>query len=371
MNALELFLQPWSEIESHFEAISALRDCPQDPIYHAEGDVYVHTQHVLSELEKLPEWQALEPRARAIVRAGALFHDIGKPAKTIRSDEGRVSSRNHSLRGAQMVRSMLYRDYPLEMQDREAIANLVLLHGLPATFLNKPDPQRSVIRASLAVSCDWLSIVATADALGRVFTEETGDRLEHVKLFRSFCAENACLRSPRAFPSDFSRFQYFQGRDCLEYPAFDDSVCDVIVMSGLPAAGKDTVVRNRYADRPAISMDALRAKAEIDPEDDQGEIAAKAKELARGYLRDKRAFVWNATNISRQLRLGLLELFNNYKARVRIVYVEAPYADVLARNKQRKHPVPTRVIDGLVERLELPQLDEACTVEYLANVQVR
>jgi len=367
VSALNLFLQPWDEIEAHFDAIGALRDCPQDPIYHAEGDVYVHTQNVLSELEKLSEWKALDDRARAIVRAGALFHDIGKPAKTQLNDDGRVSSKNHSLRGAQMVRSMLYRDYPLAMQDREAIAGLVLLHGLPATFLKKTDPQRSIIRASLAVNCYWLSLVATADALGRVCTEETGDRLEHVKIFRDFCAENNCLNGPREFPTDFSRYQYFQGRDCLEFAAFDDSCCEVVLMSGIPAAGKDTIVKKRFAEWPVISMDAIRAESEIDPAGNQGEVAARAKELARQYLREKRNFVWNATNVSRQLRMGLLELFRNYGARVRIIYVEAPYADVLARNKKRSHPVPLQVIDALVDRLEIPQHDEACVVEYVKS----
>ncbi|MBN3895223.1 MAG: hypothetical protein HWQ41_08130 [Nostoc sp. NOS(2021)] len=48
----------------------------------------------------------------------------------------------------------------------------------------------------------------------------------------------------------------------------------------------------------------------IDPKDDQGAVASAAKAIAKEYMLDGQSFVWNATNLSRQLR-SLQFLFCN------------------------------------------------------------
>ena len=42
-----------------------------------------------------------------------------------------------------------------------------------------------------------------------------------------------------------------------DYAAFDDTVCEVVMMSGLPGAGKDFWVAENLADCPVVSLDAL------------------------------------------------------------------------------------------------------------------
>ena len=48
-----------------------------------------------------------------------------------------------------------------------------------------------------------------------------------------------------------------------------------------------------------------------------------------------------------------------YRARVRIVYVEAPAALLRARNEGRDRPVPAAVMERLLGRWEFPDLTEA------------
>lgn len=43
--------QPWAQ---------AMATCPQDAQWHAEGDVWMHTQLVWAELERLQEWPSLD-----------------------------------------------------------------------------------------------------------------------------------------------------------------------------------------------------------------------------------------------------------------------------------------------------------------------
>ena len=75
--------------------------------------------------------------------------------------------------------------------------------------------------------------------------------------------------------------------------------------------------------------------------------------------------MWNATNLTRRVRRSLIGLLVDYSARVRIVYVEAPLDVIFQRNCHRKARVPERVINALLDKLEIPTLDEAHTVDWM------
>jgi predicted kinase len=184
--------------------------------------------------------------------------------------------------------------------------------------------------------------------------------LERVALFGLSAEDLACWDYPRAFASDHSRLHYFRtpGADPT-YAAFDDTVCTVTLMSGLPGAGKDTWIREHMADVPVIALDDIRRELGIGASGNQGEVVMTAKARARDFLRHRQSFIWNATNVIRGLRSQLIDLFTAYHARVRIVYVEAPFATVLARNSRRQYPVPQAVIEKLAGKLELPDPTEA------------
>jgi predicted kinase len=74
--------------------------------------------------------------------------------------------------------------------------------------------------------------------------------------------------------------------------------------------------------------------------------------------------VWNATNVSRQLRGQVLRLFAGYQARIRIVYVEVSAEVLWAQNRRRAAAVPEQVLGRLIDRWEVPDLTEAHQVEY-------
>lgn len=90
-----------------------------------------------------------------------------------------------------------------------------------------------------------------------------------------------------------------------------------------------------------------------------------AKEEARSYLRKGQDFVWNATNVTQQMRSQLVDLFTSYGAKVKIAYVEKPYELWRNQNCNREYPLPENVLDKLLSKLEIPQLTEAHEVEYI------
>jgi predicted kinase len=139
----------------------------------------------------------------------------------------------------------------------------------------------------------------------------------------------------------------------------------VIVMSGLPGAGKDHWIAASGPEWPVISLDELRHEMKIAPTENQGPVVARARENARECLRRKQSFIWNATNISRQLREHCISLCAAYNARVRIVYVETGAAALAEQNRLRDRGVPPEVINRLLARWEPPDLTEAHRVEVV------
>src|SRR5690349_12920098 len=73
----------WPLLQKRFSWLRAMDGVPQSPVYHAEGDVLIHTRMVIEALLNLPEWQGLSADERQLLFAATLLHDIGKPACTV------------------------------------------------------------------------------------------------------------------------------------------------------------------------------------------------------------------------------------------------------------------------------------------------
>lgn len=356
----------WTSLQAEFYWLKSLADCPQDPRYHAEGDVLTHTRLVCEALISLPAWQELPTTERSILFAAALLHDIAKPAATEIEIDGRITSKGHVRQGAKMARQILWK-MNVPFQHREAIVSLVQYGSLPLWFWDKPNPQRAVIKASQLIRCDLLAILAEADVRGRE-CEDRGELLERIEYFREFCQENNCLVTPWQFPSNLSRFIYFQKENGdPNYLPFDDTKFEVMMMSGLPASGKDYWIRENLPDWAVISLDELRKIMKISPTEDQALVVNRAKVMAKEYMRSGKSFVWNATNISRQLRSSLINLFSGYQGRIRIVYLEVGWDELLQRNRSRSTIVPEAVIERMRDRIEIPDITEAHQVDWIVD----
>ncbi|HET8844865.1 MAG TPA: AAA family ATPase [Ktedonobacteraceae bacterium] len=361
----------WPFLQKRFSWLRAMDGVPQSPVYHAEGDVLIHTRMVIEALLNLPEWQGLSADDRQLLFAATLLHDIGKPACTVVEDDGHISSRGHAKKGEKMARRLLWLGEelpaPVPFFAREQIANLVRWHGLPLQFLDKPDLARSVIEASQSTRLDLVALLSEADVRGRVCDDQQ-ELLDRVELFREFCQEQDCYTAPRPFTSEYSRFVYLHSeRGDPNYAAYDATRFEVVLMSGLPGSGKDTWIRTNLPDWPVISLDELRKELGISPHDDQGYLIQVARERARTLLRQQRSFIWNATSITHIQRRRVIDLALDYSARTRIVYVHAPFTDILQRNQAREETVPENVIYRMLNNLEMPQISEAHRIEWALN----
>jgi tRNA nucleotidyltransferase (CCA-adding enzyme) len=152
----------------HFPEIHALVGTRQDPDWHPEGDVFVHTGHCCDAMATLPEWQAADADSRAVYMLAILAHDFGKPGATHEAErEGRkrIISPGHEEAGGPLASAFLERiNAPLAIRDR--VVPLVVNH---LAHLN-PVTDRSVRRLAKRLepeNIQGLSLVITADHFGR------------------------------------------------------------------------------------------------------------------------------------------------------------------------------------------------------------
>ena len=362
-------IKSWPHLYEQFEWIRDMRGVPQDSVHHAEGDVETHTRMVLDALENIPAFSLLNEQDQEILRAAALLHDVEKRSTTIHNEDGSISSPGHAKKGAATARTILYRNIPAAFAIREAIVKLVRYHGLPIWIFHKTNPAKELIAASLSVNTDHLALLAEADVLGRICSDQN-DLLYRINLFRELCKEQDAYGKAKVFSSPLGKMNYFmKSESSPDYIPFDNTSCEVILLSGLPGSGKDNYIRKELRDWPVVSIDAIRRKHKISPTDKtgNGQAIQMAKEEARVFLRSKTSFVWNATNITRSMREQLISLFLTYRAKVKIVYIEVPYAVLSKQNREREHIVPAPALEKMIDKLEVPSPDEAHEVEYAVN----
>jgi predicted kinase len=357
----------WDTLKRTFSWVADMDEVQQDAIHHAEGNVAVHTGMVLHALTGLPSYQALDDERKEILWTAALLHDVEKRSTTVLEDNGRVSSRGHAKRGEFTTRRILYEEVPVPFGIREQICALVRYHGLPLWIFDRPDPVKGALQASLRVDTSLLATFATADALGRICADQR-DLLYRISLFEELCREHQCWDEPHKFETDLAKFVYFSKEKSLPgYVPFDDLRGEVVMLCGLPGMGKDTYIARTCPGLPVVSLDEIRRRHKLKPDDSSatGWVVQEAKEEARTYLRKGESFVWNATNITRQMRTQWIDLFVTYRARVKLVYIEVPFQTWMRQNRDREHVVPANVMERLLSRLEVPTPDEAHCVEYV------
>lgn len=159
---LDIVSRLWPELH-------ALFDCPQEPEWHPEGDVWIHTLMVIDEargrLDGLTKGPALA------MMLGAVCHDLGKPTTTSLID-GRIRSPGHEEGGVAPATALLdrFNVHSIDGYDvRHAVLGLVAHHLKPSMFRKSPTPvgDGAFRRLAQKVDLELLARFAKADCHGR------------------------------------------------------------------------------------------------------------------------------------------------------------------------------------------------------------
>jgi tRNA nucleotidyltransferase (CCA-adding enzyme) len=152
-----------------FPELKALDGCPQEPEWHPEGDVWVHTLMVIDQARQRID--DLDHARRLSVMLGAVCHDLGKPSTTAVID-GRIRSMDHEQAGVAPTMALLDR---LNVHTvggfdvRQQVAGIVAHHLKPLAFFKSATPvgDGAFRRLAQKVELELLARVAESDCLGR------------------------------------------------------------------------------------------------------------------------------------------------------------------------------------------------------------
>ena len=155
-------------IEAVLPEMRPLVGCAQEPEWHPEGDVWIHTLMVIDKARQLND--DLDRPRLTTVMLGAVCHDLGKPATTAVID-GRIRSIDHEQVGVAPTLSLLDRlnVHTIDGFDvRAQVVGLVANHLKPGMFHKAQHVGDGAFRRlAQKVDLELLARLARADCLGR------------------------------------------------------------------------------------------------------------------------------------------------------------------------------------------------------------
>ena len=385
------------ELANFFPLIDQMDETPQDPEWHAEGNVRVHTEMVVDEMRKLlesGEGRGLSNDEQLILLLGAALHDIGKPLTTreeVIGDKPRIISPRHPARG----RSYLAPEMPLLDLDWEicdAVLALVGYHHDPGKLIMRGKGRRGFVRLRRAVGFRLVYLLELADLRGRrhegdeAAQREGFDMMELFKEtargyelwerdadpYREWKTELASQTSEpdqlryvlRKGIRDFENGEIHTPGEALARAwKWKEKYPEMTLVCGPSGAGKSNWISHSNLPEgcEVIGLDDIREEITGRPDDQRrnGEVLQTARERLRAFLREKRAIVWDATNIRRDLRSQVIGLAHSYGAFSRIVTFPCPQEQAKRQNKKRRRQVAEKVIENQYKRMQWPEVWEA------------
>ena len=160
----------------YFPELQNIINVPQDPTWHPEGDVWIHTMLALDSMAK--ELENISEKQKLKFMFAILCHDFGKATTTAFDEKkGRLRAIGHEAAGVEPTKSFLYR-LSSEHSFIESILPLIEYHLMPSQFFKNAAKSRAIRRLATKVNIEELVTVAKADFLGRTSKEALSGKYE-------------------------------------------------------------------------------------------------------------------------------------------------------------------------------------------------
>ena len=206
-------LRRMDQLDLWFPELKALIGVPQNPRFHAEGDVWSHTMLVLDEAAKLRD-QTENPLGFMLA---ALTHDFGKAVCT-EEIGGAIHAYEHETKGLPLAEAFLRR-ITAESRLIGYVLNLVELHMKPNTLAAARASVKSTNKLfDRALDPAALIHIAAADHLGRI--TQTPPASYDGFLWERLEAYRDCMRRPYVTGKDLISAGLAPGNDFSDILAY-------------------------------------------------------------------------------------------------------------------------------------------------------
>ena len=370
------------------EWLQALDKTEQDPEWHAEGSVYIHTGMVLTELYKLLSNEAqhiVDGKRQALILA-ALLHDIGKTVCTSRFEldgKERIGSPRHAQHGRSYLAFQLTKlelDYSIML----CVLNLVGEHHTPKRLVVRNAPKSDFYKLARQADTELLYWLEVADIRGRNCPDPT-IQLQYLDEFRLFAEEYIVwgtaldvrpelTPSITELPANAQDYIYAHALHQLESGKINLAVeaigttyehrqnyANLVILCGPSGSGKTSWHTKHLPDYKLISLDDLRLQFNGDRESqkNRGQIIQYAKNLLREALRSKCDVIYDATNLRCDFRSITSQLGRDYHALVTLVIFLSPEKQLYSNNQKRDRCVANSVLQKQLSSYQFPLASEA------------
>lgn len=368
--------------------LDRLPDTPQDPEWHAEGDVAVHTDLVLRAAYDLADRDGLAGEERLTLGLAAALHDIGKALTTRRAPDDSGRERIISPRHADRGRSYLaYRILELDLPYGVVWNVLALVgHHHDLGRVAQQGTEAAFRRLARQVNLRALHRLESADVAGRVMAGP--DRFpEQLELFELYAREYGVWDGEDPYagwrdaigealsdqPEALIQLTTARGIEAYEAGLIhtpEEAVArsyaarggfpKLTVMCGPSGSGK-TVWLAHQPPQAVVSLDDLRAQlaGKRSAQELNGQVLQAAQEALRVQLRARAPVAWDATGTRAAFRAKPLGLGEDYGALTTLVVFHLPPSVLARQNAARLEAVPAQVLATQLEAAEFPYLTEA------------
>ena len=373
----------FSEATTIFPLLAQMKNIPQDPLWHAEGNLAEHAQLTLEKAQDRSE-------NRLLIFA-ALLHDIGK-IFTTKQGEDNIISPGHSYAGFSYLATRITRLTEFSPKQLDRLLALIRFHHHPKRVVNKPQISLGKLAFSQRVAGNQLFYqLALCDVEGRICSDQSW-QLEQVELFRLYCEEENLFEPPIKplyetwhmflkerfsltivqqavfwrIVRDFELQKIYSLEEGIfrNFRFTNQQFSMVHILSGPPGSGKSSFLRQHLGNLPVVSLDEIRKKHH-NKKLREGRIRQDALEAFRVSLRKKEDVVWDSTNLTRNQRRRIIGLARKYGAFVHLYGFQVDPNDLLHRNANRTDQVPEKVVQAMSERYEFPDFNEADLVHIV------
>lgn len=168
-----------------FSVIGDLKEVEQNPKYHPEGNVFIHTMMVVDEGAQVRD----KSKNKRAYMWSLLLHDIGKKPTT-KMRKGKLTSYNHDTVGKRMAVEFL-ENFNEEESFIEEVTSLIRWH-MQSLFVIKDSSFKNVSEMLKDVDKDEIVLVSRADRLGRgnMNKSERNEVLNDIKKFKNVLEES-------------------------------------------------------------------------------------------------------------------------------------------------------------------------------------
>jgi predicted kinase len=398
-----------STLEPFFPLVSEMADTEQDPVWHAEGNVRIHTRMVLEHAKR--HWASVAPVHRVAFMLGCALHDVGKARTTKRQwrpkegDGGRecVVSPRHAVVGRSYLYPRMHRlSARLTMQQADQICALVgyhhhlraalKLHGVDG-FSESPrmtaGEQARMWALARVGDLQRLHALETCDTLGRtslggVPNRTDADRVWWLRWFKDVATfhdvwdgvpfggwrehfETAFAgEDPELIDAALAKATYDFGRKTIS--SAEEGVAraehwrtgypTLVVLCGPPGSGKSALA-SRY--EHVVSFDTIRSDVAGGRQgrDANDQVRLEAYKRVRAHLAEDHTVVVEAPLITRDERRSVLSIGQKHRAATHVIAFATDPETLRDRNGSLAQPASALGLERAIAGFDFPAETEA------------